>query len=119
LHPRVPAGRAPYADRRGVRLVLHRRRRSAGMSSAWRVTALHHVAMAHGDDAVCEDAMTMLLGGPTHSEHGPGFLERMYPVGGSYVQTLEADGDGLVQRFMDRRGPGLHHVAFTVDAIDA
>lgn len=89
------------------------------MSSAWRVTALHHVAMAHGDDAVCEDAMTMLLGGPTHSEHGPGFLERMYPVGGSYVQTLEADGDGSVQRFMDRRGPGLHHVAFTVDAIDA
>ena len=56
---------------------------------------------------------------PAHAEEGPGFLERMYPVGGSYVQTLEADGDGSVQRFLDRRGPGLHHVAFTVDAIDA
>jgi methylmalonyl-CoA/ethylmalonyl-CoA epimerase len=90
------------------------------MSAAgWRVTALHHVAMAHGDDPVCEDAMTMLLGAPTHTEPGPGFLERMYPVSGSYVQTLEADGDGLVQRFLDRRGPGLHHVAFTVDALDA
>ena len=89
------------------------------MSAVWRVTALHHVAMAHGNDAVCEDAMTMLLGAPTHAENGPGFLERMYPVGGSYMQTLEADGDGLVQRFVDRRGPGLHHVAFTVDTIDA
>ena len=61
----------------------------------------------------------MLLGAARAREHGPGFLERMYPVGGSYVQTLEADGDGVVQRFLDRRGPGLHHVAFTVDAIDA
>jgi methylmalonyl-CoA/ethylmalonyl-CoA epimerase len=24
-----------------------------------------------------------------------------------------------VQRFLDRRGPGLHHLAFEVDAIDA
>jgi methylmalonyl-CoA epimerase len=88
-------------------------------ATAWRVIALHHVAMAHGGDPVCEDAMTMLLGAPAHAEEGPGFLERMYPVGESYVQTLEAEGDGLVQRFLDRRGPGLHHVAFTVDAIDA
>ena len=42
----------------------------------------------------------------------------MYPAGNAYVQTLEAEGDGLVQRFLDRRGPGLHHVAFAVDAID-
>ena len=86
---------------------------------SWHVTSLHHVAIAHGDDPVCEDAMTMFLGAPTHTEHGPGFLERMYPAGGAYVQTLEAEGDGLVQRFLDRRGPGLHHVAFAVDAIDA
>ena len=63
--------------------------------------------------------MTMFLGAPAHAEHGPGFLERMYPAGGAFVQTLEAEGDGLVQRFLDRRGPGLHHVAFAVDAIDA
>ncbi len=37
----------------------------------------------------------------------------------SYVQTLEADGEGVVQRFLEQRGPGLHHMAFVVDAIDA
>ena len=54
-----------------------------------------------------------------HEEPGPGFVERMFPVGNAYVQTLEATGDGVVQRFLDRRGPGLHHVAFEVDRIDA
>ncbi len=89
------------------------------MTSGWRVTALHHVAIAHGDDPTCEEAFTQLLGAPAHLEAGPGFLERMYPVGGAFVQTLEADGDGVVQRFLEKRGPGLHHVALRVDAIDA
>lgn len=85
----------------------------------WRVLGLHHVAFAHGDDPTCETAVADLLGPPVHSEPGPGFVERMYPVGSAYLQTLEADGEGVVQRSLDARGPGLHHVAFTVDAIDA
>jgi len=89
------------------------------MTSTWRVTGLHHVAIAHGDDPVCEDALATLIGPPDHSEDGPGFLERMYEVGPSFVQTLEGTGDGVVQRFVDKRGPGLHHLALEVDAIDA
>lgn len=84
----------------------------------WRVTGLHHVAIAHGDDRVCEDALTSMLGPPGHSEEGPGFLERMYEVGPSSVQTLEETGDGVVARFLEKRGPGLHHVALEVDAIE-
>ena len=87
--------------------------------NGWRVLSMHHVAVAHGDEPTCEDFFTSLLGGPAHTEGGPGFVERMYPVGGAFLQTLEADGDGVVGRFLDRRGPGLHHVAFRVDAIDA
>ena len=87
--------------------------------NGWRVLSMHHVAVAHGDEPTCEDFFTSLLGGPAHTEEGPGFVERMYPAGGAFLQTLEADGDGLVGRFLDRRGPGLHHVAFRVDAIDA
>ncbi len=86
-------------------------------TEGWHVTGLHHVAIAHGDDPVCEDALGSLIGPSVHAEEGPGFLERMYELGPSYVQTLEATGDGTVQRFLDKRGPGLHHVAFAVDAI--
>jgi methylmalonyl-CoA/ethylmalonyl-CoA epimerase len=89
------------------------------MTAGWRVMGLHHVAIAHADDSVCEDALASLIGPPGHTEEGPGFLERMYELGPSSVQTLEATGDGVVQRFLDTRGPGLHHIAFEVDAIDA
>lgn len=88
-------------------------------AKAWRVTGLHHVAIAHGDDPVCEDALESLIGSAGHTEEGPGFVERMYELGTSYVQTLEANGDGVVQRFLDNRGPGLHHMALEVDVIDA
>ena len=88
-------------------------------AGSWHITTLHHVAIAHGSDPVCEDALTSLLGLPGHIEDGPGFIERMYGVGESYVQTLEENGEGVVRSFLDRRGPGLHHVAFGVNAIDA
>ena len=88
-------------------------------ASGWRVTRLHHVAFAHAGDGP-ERQLTELLGiAAAHAEDGPGFVERMFPIGDSYVQTLEASGDGVVERFVDRRGSALHHVALEVDAIDA
>jgi methylmalonyl-CoA/ethylmalonyl-CoA epimerase len=42
----------------------------------------------------------------------------MYEVGGPFVQTLEAGDEGVVRRFLDKRGPGLHHIAFAVDRLD-
>ena len=88
------------------------------MNASWRVIGLHHVAIAHDDDPTCETALTSLIGPPAHTEEGPGFLERMYELGPTAVQTLEATGDGIVRRSLDKRGPGLHHLAFEVDAID-
>ena len=89
------------------------------MTPAWRVLSLHHVAVAHDDDTTGEAFFASLLGHAAHTEEAPGFVERMYPAGEAFLQTLEADGDGVVQRFLDKRGPGLHHVAFRVDALDA
>lgn len=88
------------------------------MRQGWRVLRLHHVAIAHGDDPTCERALEAFIGPPAHAEDGPGFVERMYALGPSWVQTLEATGDGVVQRSLDKRGPGLHHLAFEVDALD-
>jgi methylmalonyl-CoA/ethylmalonyl-CoA epimerase len=85
----------------------------------WRIVGLHHVAFAHRPESGPEQVLCRLLDVTPHEESGDGFLERMFPVGGSYVQTLEASGDGVVQRFLDKRGPSLHHVAFEVDGIDA
>jgi methylmalonyl-CoA/ethylmalonyl-CoA epimerase len=84
----------------------------------WRITGLHHVAFAHhGADAsrVLHDLLGLPVG---HTESGPGFTERMLPAGQAYLQLLEGTGSGVVDRFLSRNGPGLHHVAFEVTDLD-
>jgi methylmalonyl-CoA/ethylmalonyl-CoA epimerase len=83
----------------------------------WRITGLHHVAFAH-DDGVVDRSLGDLLGVEPRVEDGPGFVERMFPVGDSFVQTLEGGDEGVVRTFLDRRGNALHHVAFAVQGID-
>jgi methylmalonyl-CoA/ethylmalonyl-CoA epimerase len=47
-----------------------------------------------------------------------GVEEAMIPVGGSFIQLLEPlAADTPVGRFLERRGEGLHHVAFMVASI--
>lgn len=86
---------------------------------AWRITRLHHVAFAHEPADGTDRKLSDLLGlDCAHEETGGGFVERMFPAGEAFVQSLEATGEGVVRRFLDRRGSGLHHVAFEVDGID-
>jgi methylmalonyl-CoA/ethylmalonyl-CoA epimerase len=87
---------------------------------AWHVTGLHHVAFAHdGTAADVPGALGDLLGlSCSHSESAAGFTERMLPVGNGYLQLLEATGPGVIDRFIERRGAGLHHVALEVSDLD-
>lgn len=51
------------------------------------------------------------------SEH---VLEAMIPLGETHIQLLEAtDTDSTVSKFIERRGPGLHHIALLVEDIEA
>jgi methylmalonyl-CoA/ethylmalonyl-CoA epimerase len=48
-----------------------------------------------------------------------GVIEAMIPIGGSYVQLIQPLGpETPVGRFIERRGEGLHHLAFAVSDID-
>lgn len=85
------------------------------------VRRIHHVAYASADGAA-EDALSRLFGlAASPDEHGPGFAERTCGVGegGASLQLLRETGPGTVARFVARRGPALHHVAFEVDDLDA
>ena len=43
-----------------------------------------------------------------------------FPVGPSTLEYLEStDPGGPVGRFLEKKGPGIHHVAFEVDDVDA
>ncbi len=44
----------------------------------------------------------------------------MLPVGESRVELLESTHpDGVIARFVEKRGEGLHHIAFAVEDIEA
>lgn len=92
-----------------------------GGGESWHVISLHHVAFAHDSDSSVREALGLLLGfGDDHEEEGTGFVERMVPIpSGCYLQLLEATGDGVVERFVSKRGSALHHLAFEVSNIDA
>lgn len=48
-----------------------------------------------------------------------GVEEAMLPVGESHLQLLGATGpDTTVGKFLARKGPGLHHIAYEVDDLE-
>ena len=85
------------------------------------VRALHHVAVAVDDldDAV---ALYKRLFGAEVEERGrlddQGVEAAYLRVGSGRVELVSALGDDTpVGRFLARRGPGMHHVAFEVDNV--
>ena len=49
-----------------------------------------------------------------------GVEEAMLPLGGSYLQLLGPTGpETTVGKFIERRGEGLHHIAYEVDDLEA
>jgi methylmalonyl-CoA/ethylmalonyl-CoA epimerase len=79
---------------------------------------LDHVAIAVRDlDAALAGYRTRYGIEALHREvvADQGVEEAMLALGGSFVQLITpVDDEGPVARFLDKRGEGLHHVAFAV-----
>ena len=84
---------------------------------------LDHVAVAVRDlDVAIDGYRSRYRVEPVYREvvEQQGVEEAMIPVGGSYVQLLQPLGpETPVGRFIERRGEGLHHVAYAVPDIEA
>jgi methylmalonyl-CoA/ethylmalonyl-CoA epimerase len=85
------------------------------------LTRIDHVGIAVADlDASVEHYRRTLGVEPVHRERveAQGVEEVLLQVGGSYIQLLGALGpDTPVGRFLQRQGPGVHHVGFRVDDV--
>jgi methylmalonyl-CoA epimerase len=87
------------------------------------VKGIHHVGMAVRDLDEAIETYGKLFGAElehrdTLSEQGVEAAAVI--VGGSRVELLAATGeDTPVGRFLAKRGPGMHHVAYEVDDLDA
>jgi methylmalonyl-CoA/ethylmalonyl-CoA epimerase len=84
---------------------------------------LDHVAIAVAslDAAAAYAALGWTADGPDELVAGQGVRVRLLRGGpGPALELLEpVDAAGPVGRFLARRGPGLHHLAFAVDDLDA
>ena len=84
---------------------------------------IDHVGIAVEDlDAAVEHYRRTLGVEPTHRERidPQGVEEVLLAVGSSFIQLLGALGpDTPVGRFLERRGPGVHHVGYRVDDVAA
>lgn len=84
---------------------------------------LDHVAIAVRDlDASLEDYRRRYGVEPLYREvvEEQGVEEAMLAVGGSFVQLLTPRGpDTPVGKFLEKRGEGMHHLAFAVTDIAA
>jgi catechol 2,3-dioxygenase-like lactoylglutathione lyase family enzyme len=71
-----------------------------------------------------EDALPFLVGelGGRPAGGGPSgpFVFRQWTFGGGKLEVLEPSGppNGFLHRFLERRGPGVHHVTFEVPSLD-
>ena len=56
-----------------------------------------------------------------HQERFDGLQVVFLDLGGSYFELLQplADADGPVADYLDRRGPGVHHLALRTDDVAA
>lgn len=84
---------------------------------------LDHVAIAARKIPDAEDFLERELGGRSY-EGGPSPEFRWWQwifAGGGCLEVLEPDGPphGFVERFLERSGPGIHHVTFKVESLGA
>jgi methylmalonyl-CoA/ethylmalonyl-CoA epimerase len=87
------------------------------------INGVHHVGIAVDDLETAVERYRRTLGiEPTHRERieDQGVEEVLFDVGGSAIQLLGALGpETPVGTFLEKRGPGVHHVAYGVEDVVA
>ncbi|MCH7497272.1 MAG: methylmalonyl-CoA epimerase [Candidatus Marinimicrobia bacterium] len=88
-----------------------------------KVLGIEHVAVAVEDADEPARVFSQLLGIRDHTtEEVPGqqVITDIFDTGAGKVELLRAtSADAPIARFLEKRGPGLHHIAFLVDDLRA
>lgn len=86
------------------------------------IKKVEHVALAVADiEAALQHYRDVWGLEATHRERveDQGVEEAMLPVGDTFLQLLGATGpDTTVGKFLERRGEGLHHIAYEVEDLE-
>ncbi|MCB0637109.1 MAG: methylmalonyl-CoA epimerase [Lewinella sp.] len=84
---------------------------------------IEHIGIAVKDLTAANALYTRLLGAPPYKKEAvasEGVTTSFFQTGESKVELLEATNpDSAIAKFIEKRGEGIHHVAFRVDDIEA
>lgn len=76
----------------------------------------HHAGIATSDGPATAALFADLLGTEVvHEESLDGIDVAFLDVGDGLLEILQPTDEGTVSRFLDREGPGIHHLAFTTE----
>ena len=79
-----------------------------------------HAGIATADADAARSLFEELLGAPAvHEERFDGMAITFLDLGNGYLELLEPLDDGPIARYLDRNGPGIHHLAFVTDDVEA
>ena len=82
---------------------------------------IHHVGLAVNSVKEVASFYETVFGAEMtdYTMETPEFFSRMLTIGQGLFELLEPRGEnGLIQRFLDRNGEGLHHVSIQVEDLD-
>jgi len=86
------------------------------------IQKIHHVGLAVRNIEVVAAFLEEVFGAklePDYALETNDFLSRMVKAGQNQFELLEPRGkDGLIERFLDSRGEGIHHVSLQVDNLE-
>jgi methylmalonyl-CoA/ethylmalonyl-CoA epimerase len=82
---------------------------------------IEHIGIAVKDLSSAEDLYARLLGTPSYKREtveSEGVITSFFQVGPNKVELLESTRpDGPIARAIEKRGEGIHHIAFEVEDI--
>jgi len=88
-----------------------------------RYMKIEHLGIAVKNLGLSEDVFNRLLGIPPYKQETverEGVTTSFYETGDSKIELLEASReDSPIARFIEKRGEGIHHIAFGVEDISA
>lgn len=86
------------------------------------IKKIHHVGLAVYSTEVMAKFLEEVFGAkliPNYALETNEFLSRMVKAGDNAFELLEPRGkDGLIERFLNTRGEGIHHVSLEVDNLE-
>ncbi|WP_135820263.1 methylmalonyl-CoA epimerase [Halostella litorea] len=79
-----------------------------------------HAGIATDDADALADLYADLFDAPVaHEEHLDDLRVVFLDLGDGYFELLEPTDEGTVARYLDRNGPGIHHLALATDDVAA